>query len=69
MYQIFMLFFKIGLHYFKSNSRVQACSPLFIRGYGFAVFATVQVPELLFHYPIVWTMKSSVVGTRVLAVQ
>ncbi len=58
------------------NPRVQACLPLFNRGKVLAVVVTVQVqllvPEyiplapLFTHYPIVWTVNSSVVGDRVL---
>ncbi len=61
------------------NPRVQACLPLFNRGKVLAVVVTVQVQllvrvygnplaALFTHYPIMWTVKSSVAGTRVLAV-
>ncbi len=66
-------FFKIGLNYFKSNPRVQACLPLFNRGcyctssiVGTRVYGN-PLATLFTHYPIVWTVKSSVVGTRVVA--
>ncbi len=38
-----MLFFKIGLNYFKSNPRVQACLPLLNRDEVLAVAVTIQV--------------------------
>ncbi len=41
-----MLFFKIGLNYFKSNPRVQACLSLFNRGKVLAV-VVVQVQLLV----------------------
>ncbi len=40
-------FFKIGLNYFKSNPRVQACLSLFNRSKVLAVFVTVQVQFLV----------------------
>ncbi len=52
MYQIFMLFLKIGLNYFKSNSRVQACLPLFNRGKVLAVVVTVQVQLMVPEYTV-----------------
>ncbi len=40
-------FFKIGLNYFKSNPRVQACLHLFNRGKVLAVVVTVEVQLLV----------------------
>ncbi len=64
-------FFKIGLNYFKSNPRVQACLLLFNRGTNSIVGTRVYgnpLATLFTHYPIVWTVKSSLVGTRVVTV-
>ncbi len=43
----YLYFFKIGLNYFKSNPRVQACLPLFNQGKVLAVAVTVYVQLLI----------------------
>ncbi len=70
---------KINLYSFKSNSRFQAYQHLFMEFYGSSGGYCTSVivgsgvysntlATLFTHFPTVWKVKCSVVGTRVLAV-